>query len=391
MFFFFFLIEAAAFSFILLNCRMTKRIYISVINDLVTDNRIHKVAISLQKMGFQVTLVGRKLPQSLSVNDRPYSIQRMSLIFTKGPFFYIEFNIRLFFLLLFSKADIFLSNDLDTLLANFIASEIKKKPLVYDSHEYFTEVPELIKRPKVQRFWEKIEENILPKIKHAYTVCESIAKAYQTKYGTPFKVVRNLPLRNGKAEVPEKEKLEYGTKKIILYQGALNIGRGLECAIEAMQYVENAQLVLAGEGDITENLKTRTTRLNVNDKVSFLGRIPLEKMKYITAQADLGISIEEDLGLNYRFALPNKLFDYIQQEIPVMVSNLPEMKRIVEHYQIGTILEKHAPKVMARQFEEALSDETLRKTWTTNLPTTANDLCWENEESVLQGIFWGLK
>ncbi len=366
---------------------MTKRIYISVINDLVTDNRVHKVAISLQKMGFEVILVGRKLPNSLPITNRPYSTQRMSLIFSKGPLFYIEFNIRLFFLLLFSKADLFLSNDLDTLLANYIASELKKKPLIYDSHEYFTQVPELIDRPKTQRIWEKIEEYILPKIKYAYTVCESIAEVYRNKYGTPFRVVRNLPLKNKKAEVPKEKKLNFESRKIILYQGALNLGRGLGCAIEAMQHIDDAQLVLAGEGDLTIKLKELATQLQVNDKVTFLGRIPLEEMKYITTQADLGLSIEEDLGLNYRYTLPNKLFDYIQQEIPVLVSNLPEMKRIVDQYQIGLILKKHDPKIMAQQFKLALSDTKLRENWKVNLTKTAKELCWENEEKVLFEVF----
>lgn len=370
---------------------MTKQIYISVINDLVTDNRVHKVAMSLQEMGFQVTLIGRKLTHSQSVDNRPYSTQRMSLIFTKGPFFYIEFNIRLLLLLLFSKADIFLSNDLDTLLANYIASRLKSKPLVYDSHEYFTEVPELIDRPKTRHIWIKIEENILPKIKHAYTVCESIAEAYRNKYGTAFKVVRNLPLRSNKAEIPEDRKLDFGTKKIILYQGALNMGRGLECAIEAIQQLDTAQLVLAGEGDLTNELKTLASKLHVQDKVSFIGRIPLEEMKYITAQADLGLSIEEDFGLNYRFALPNKLFDYIQQEVPVMVSNLPEMKRIIEQYKIGVALKKHDPQIMARQFELALTDKKLHENWKNNLLKAASELCWENEKSILQKVFEKLK
>ncbi|MGQ8335073.1 glycosyltransferase [Sunxiuqinia sp. A32] len=366
---------------------MSKQIYISVINDLVTDNRVHKVCLTLQKMGFDVTLVGRKLPDSHPIENRSYSTKRMKLIFTKGPAFYIEFNIRLLFLLLFSKADVLLSNDLDTLLANYIASELRNKPLVYDSHEYFTELPELVDRPKVRKTWEQLEKKILPNIKYAYTVCESIANIYRQTYGTPFRVVRNLPLLDSKATIPDDVKLKFGNKKIILYQGALNVGRGLECAIQAMQHIENTQLVIAGDGDIREKLQSLAQTLKLNEKVSFLGKIPLEKMKFITAQADLGLSIEEDMGLNYRFALPNKLFDYIQQEVPGMVSNLPEMKQIVEQYQIGMILEKHDPQVMATQFEQALNNSELRAQWKTNLKNASKELCWENEGKVVQDIF----
>ena len=370
---------------------MTKQIYISVINDLVTDNRVHKVAVSLQKLGYQVTLVGRKLPKSQPINNRPYTTKRMKLIFTHGPAFYLEYNFRLFFLLLFSKIDILLSNDLDTLLANYLCSKVKGIPIVYDSHEYFTEVPELINRPTTKKIWERLEQMIVPELNYAYTVCGSIAQIYQKKYGTDFQVVRNLPFKNEHTNIPTQNKIDFGGKKIILYQGALNIGRGLECAIKSMQYVDDAHMVIAGDGDISNQLKKLTRSLNLDEKVSFLGKFPFEEMKYITSQADLGLSIEEDLGLNYRYALPNKLFDYIQQEVPVLVSNLPEMKKVVEDYQIGMILEKHEPEIMSNQITEALTNAELRKTWRGNLETASKELCWEKEESVLKEVFEQIK
>ena len=184
-----------------------KRIIVSVTNDLVSDNRVHKVCTTLTKMGFLVLLIGRKLPKSITLNSRNYDTKRLNLMFKKGLLFYAEFNFRLFLFLLFSKSDVLLSNDLDTLTANFLVSKLKKKPLVYDSHEYFTEVPELINRPKVQRVWEWLESKIVPKIKHAYTVCDSIANVYKKKYGVSFKVVRNIPfaLIYPKEKIPQKK------------------------------------------------------------------------------------------------------------------------------------------------------------------------------------------
>lgn len=364
-----------------------KKVILSVTNDLVTDSRVHKVALSLQKMSFQVLLVGRKLPKSKKLDQRPYKTHRMKLFFRRGPLFYAEYNFRLFLFLRVRKADIFLANDLDSLLANYLASKLKGKPLVYDSHEFFTEVPELLDRPVKRAIWQRIERAILPKLKYAYTVSESIAAQYREKYGTPFRVVRNLPHHEELILVPHEKNLVTDHRKIILYQGALNIGRGLEYAIKAMQYLDDARLLIAGDGDITMPLKQLAADLKLADRVRFLGKIPLEEMKYITAQADLGLSIEEDLGLNYRFALPNKLFDYIQQQVPVLVSNLPEMKKIVDDYQIGMILESHDPQQMANQFHEALFNWELREKWYNNLPLAAHDLCWENEEQVLFEIF----
>ena len=162
-----------------------KRILISVTNDLATDQRVHKVCETLQEFGFDILLIGRKLPNSLPVN-RNYKTTRMNLIFNKGFLFYTEYNLRLFLKLLFTKKDILLANDLDTLLPNFLISRIQNTKLVYDSHELFTEVPELINRPKVQSVWLRIEKTILPKLKNCYTVCQSIADYYNTKYDTSF-------------------------------------------------------------------------------------------------------------------------------------------------------------------------------------------------------------
>lgn len=363
-----------------------KKVFLSVINDLVTDNRVHKVAVSLRKMGFEPVLIGRLLPESHAV-ERDYKTHRMKLLFRKGFLFYFEYNLRLFFYLLKSKVDVLVANDLDTLPANFLASKIKRKPLVYDSHEYFTEVPELIGRPFVRAIWTGLEKLLVPRVDAAYTVCDSIAEVYHDLYRVDFKVVRNLPVcsetETPSAEITERKE----SAKIILYQGALNLGRGIEAAIRAMQYLEGAELWLAGDGDLTSELKQMVAELKLEPKVKFLGRLPLHQLHEVTRRADLGISLEEDLGLNYRFALPNKLFDYIQAGVPVLVSNLPEMRHIVELYQIGAIAETHQRKELAELMKTALFDQEKRLMWKQNLPLAASELCWENEENVLIEIY----
>ncbi len=361
-----------------------KKIIVSVTSDLVSDNRVHKVCNSLHNMGFDVLLVGRELPKSPTIENRAYKVKRFSLLFHKGPQFYAAYNFRLFLFLFFSKFDLLLANDLDTLPANFLASKIKGKPIVYDSHEYFTEVPELIDRPKVKKVWEWLESKMIPKIKTAYTVCNSIAEIYSTKYGTPFKVVRNIPVSS--KFLIEKKRVE-NPQKIILSQGAVNIGRGLKQAILSMKFIENANLIIAGDGDIKADLESFVLKEKLQNKVEFTGRLSIEELSKLTPQADLGLSIEEDLGLNYRFALPNKLFDYIQAQVPVLITNLPEMVAIVNKYKIGEITDSLDPQFLSTRIIDALNNQEKRKGWAENLNLAAKELTWENEEKVIQSIF----
>jgi len=224
---------------------------------------------------------------------------------------------------------------------------------------------------------------MVPKVKHAYTVCDSIAKVYHKKYGADFKVVRNIP----RAKSFNSTKTE-NAQKIILYQGAVNIGRGLEQAILAMQFIENAKFVIAGDGDIKPQLEELVRKKKLADKVDFTGRLSIDELAQLTPQADIGLSIEEDLGLNYRFALPNKLFDYIQAEVPVLITNLPEMVAIVKNYKIGEITNSLEPKELAIKITDVINNSSKRKDWKINLKVAAKELTWEKEEKVLQEIYF---
>jgi hypothetical protein len=170
-----------------------KKVILSVTNDLTSEQRVHKVCLFLLKKGFEVTMVGRLRRKNLPLEKRPYATKRMFLFFERGPLFYAEYNFRLFFYLLFHKADVLVANDLDTLLANYIASKFKGSVLVHDSHEYFTGVPELEGRNFAKGMWKRIERWIFPKLRSIYTVNGSIASLYKEEYGKEVKVVRNFP------------------------------------------------------------------------------------------------------------------------------------------------------------------------------------------------------
>ena len=203
-----------------------QRLVISVTNDLVTDQRVRKVCQSLAAEGFDIVLIGRKLKDSLPV-ERPYRTIRMRLLFNKSFWFYAEYNIRLFFLLFFLKKDFLLANDLDTLLPNFLIAKLFGKKLVYDSHELFTEVPELTNRPSVRNVWLHIEKSIFPKLKNVITVNQVIADIYEKKYEVPVLVIRNIAPKLQDVKYNNKLALEVkGNKKMLIYKVRVSIKIG---------------------------------------------------------------------------------------------------------------------------------------------------------------------
>lgn len=366
-----------------------KRVIVSVINDLVTDQRVNKSCLTLQKAGYEVLLVGRKQRKSPPMDERPYASHRMKLLFEKGPCFYAEYNIRLFFFLLFHHANLLLSNDLDTVLPNFFVSRLKGIKMIYDSHEYFTETPELIHRPKVQRVWKRIEEFAVPKLGEMITVCDSIADLFREKYGVKVHVIRNIPPQ--KALPPKGDKAELGLpldKHLLVLQGSgINIQRGAEELVQAMQYLDDCHLMIIGGGDVLPILKQMVIDLNIVDRVRFLPRMSYANMMAYTQNAELGFCLDKDTNLNYRFSLPNKLFDFIQAGVPIVASHLTEIEKIIRRYDVGVFIDNHDPKTIAATIQDALSDAERYGKRKQNLAVAAQDLRWENEEKALLAIY----
>ena len=374
-----------------------RRIVLSVTNDLVTDQRVHRSATALQEAGYEVLLVGRRLPDSPPV-ERSYRTARMRLLFRRKAVFYAEYNIRLLLRLLFTRADAFYANDTDTLPANWVASRLRGKPIFFDAHEMFPEVPELVGRPRVKRFWTRIEDRILPKLSRkgaaAVTVCQSIADIYAERYGLKMGVVRNVPWER-RTEGGER-RTESGERTVLLYQGAVNIGRGIEWVMDAMPLLPECCFMIAGTGDIIDELKARKERKGL-DNVVFLGRLEPEALRGVTATASLGISLLENRGLNYYYSLPNRIADFVQAGVPVLATDFPEIRRVVESYGIGTLVppqpfdaeenrsEPPSPQALAQTIRETLSfwRSLPAVERTARFRRAAEELSFENDKKVL--------
>ena len=296
---------------------------------------------------------------------------------------------RLLLFLLFHRANLLLSNDLDTVLPTYFISRLKRCKMIFDSHEYFTETPELVTRPKVQRVWKRIEGFVVPKLDEMITVCDSIAELFREKYGVKCHVIRNIPPRKALPPKGDKQALGLPTDKhlLVLQGSGINIQRGAEELVQSMSLLDNCFLMIIGGGDVLPVLKQMVEELKISDRVRFFPRMPYQQMMAYTQLAELGFCLDKDTNLNYRFSLPNKLFDFIQAGVPIIASHLTEIEKIIRQYDLGLFIENHEPETIAVTIRKGLSDEAQREHWKQNLAVAARDLCWENEEQKLLEIY----
>ncbi len=363
-----------------------RRAIVCVTNDLSTDNRVHRTCVVLRELGWEVLLVGRELPGSLPL-QRPYATLRMKLCFRKGALFYAEYNLRLFFLLLRRRADLVVANDLDTLLAAHLATRRTKAELVYDSHEFFTEVPELQGRA-VRRVWLAIERWIFPKLRYVITVNDSIAREYRQRYGNAIIVVRNIPMHRELGPLPSRTELGLPADRclLILQGSGINVQRGAEEAVLAMRELPDCLLLLVGGGDAWPVLERMVNEHGLQDRVRLLPRMPYERMMQYTRNADLGLSLDKDTNLNYRYSLPNKLFDYFRAHIPALVTDLPEVAGIVRRFDAGVVVPAPDPARIAAEVRALQADPERRKALRQNAIFAAASLDGEREKAVLSAL-----
>ncbi|HMR46971.1 MAG TPA: glycosyltransferase [Bacteroidia bacterium] len=365
-----------------------KKVIISVINDIATDQRVRRTASAFSELNYQIIIVGRKLPQSLTVYEmNGLQVKRFNMPINKGPLFYALFQVRLILFLIFKKADVLFSNDLDTLLPNYLVSRLKGSVLIYDSHEYFTGVPELQKNHFARKIWTKVESFIFPKLKNVITVNRSIANLYSQQYGNIVHVVRNVPDKTNKIifdVVQWKRSVGFSDdKKVFILQGAgINIDRGAEDAVEAMKDVD-ALLLIIGGGDVFHQLKELAVKHNVAHKVIIHPKISREELMAVTTSCFAGLTLDKDTNINYRFSLPNKLFDYIHSEIPVIATDLPEVAAIVNVYRTGIVLSQNSPQAIANAMNGLISEKELYAEYKENCRIAATDLCWQSEKKIL--------
>lgn len=356
-----------------------KRIFFTVTNDLTYDQRMNRICTSLAENGYAVTLVGRKLPASLPLRQEKYRQTRLRCFFTKGKLFYAEYNIRLFLFLLTRKMDAVCAIDLDTILPCLYVSKWKNIPRVYDAHELFTGLKEVVTRPRILKFWTGIEKKAVPRFTHGYTVSEGIAEEFYNRYGVKYEVIRNITRLSDFTEKPTEE-------KFLLYQGAVNEARAFEQLIPALKLID-CRLVICGDGNFMDQLKALIRDNNVSERVELKGMLSPGDLWTISQQAAIGMGVAEKTGVNQYLALPNKFFDYIHAALPQIAMNFPEYQKINRQFEVAILLDEISPERIAEAVNNLLHDTVLYQRLRQNCLRARQVLNWQREEKKLLDFY----
>jgi len=351
----------------------------TVTNDLTYDQRMIRICTSLANNGYIVTLVGRKLKDSKPLSTMPFFQKRLNCFFSKGKLFYAEYNLRLLLYLLIKKMDLIGAIDLDTILPCLWISKIKKVNRVYDAHELFCEMKEIVQRPSIYKAWKKIEKKTVPEYKYGYTVNKTIADEFKKMYGCEYEVIRNAPVLKP-VIIPEKK------EKYIFYQGAVNEGRSFETIIPAMNEVR-ARLLIAGDGNFMKQAIQLVKENKLETKVIFLGKIEPKELSKYTLQAWIGITIFENKGLSNYYSLANRFFDYLHAAIPQLCVDYPVYREINKIWPVAVLTKDLSPENIALQLNLLLENDVLYHELQQNCLYQREIMNWQQEEIKLLAFY----
>lgn len=351
-----------------------KRIFFAVTNDLSYDQRMIRICNSLAAAGYAVTLVGRKMKNSVPLSTQIFEQRRLPCFFHSGKSFYIEYNIRLFLFLLFQRIGCICAIDLDTILPCYAISVLKRVPRVYDAHELFCEMKEVVTRPRIYRLWKRIEKFAVARFRWGYTVNQPIADEFRAMYNVDYTVIRNFPVLQNRP-LARKD-------RFILYQGAVNHGRSFESLIPAMKEVD-AALYIFGDGNFFTEAQALVKQHALQEKVRFQGKLAPPQLREITQKACIGITLFENNGLSNYLSLANRFTDYVHAAVPQVCSNFPVYREMNNQYRVAVLLDELSPPAIANALNSLLTDDGLYNELHRNCFLAREVWNWQVEEKEL--------
>jgi glycosyltransferase involved in cell wall biosynthesis len=338
-----------------------------------------RICTSLTQAGYDVMLVGRSHKESKPLREQVFGQHRLPVGPGRGKLMYFLFWIKLFFYLLFQKTDAICAIDLDTILPVYFASKLKGVKRVYDAHELFTEMQEVVTRPREKKLWDRIEKFSVPRFPVGYTIGECYADVFREKYGVHYEVVRNATILRP-VVIPEKK------EKFILYQGAVNVGRCFEFLIPAMQFVD-APLIICGAGNFYDEAVALTRQYNLEHKITFKGYVPPEQLREYTLKSWAGITLFEAIGPSNRLSMANRFFDYMHSGVPQLCMAYPEYEKVNARFELAYLLAEPTPDRIAAALNKLILDEAYHQKLQENALKARETYCWQEEEKRLIAVY----
>ena len=373
-----------------------RRVALVVRNVFTHDVRVLKEALSLERAGFSVTVLavhGASLPESEAIDGiRVRRIRILTAGWPRNVFFralgYLEFVIRA--VALCRDAEIIHCNDLDALAVGFISAAFRgrKVGVVYDAHEYETEVKGFSGfRKSISRMLERF---LLKRVDALITVSPGIADEYVRLYGVqrPALVLNAPPYRETGRKNLFRERLGIGPgSAIFLFHGGLTPQRGIETLLEAFKLVRDGSsaLVFLGYGPLEPLVRKYSAECG---NIFFLPAVPPAELADYVSSADWGIFFYENSCLNHYYCLPNRLFEYIMAGIPMIVSDLFELRKFVEGLKIGIVVGENSVAALRIAIIAAgRMTEEERVAMKGRIELLKRTYCWEEQEKVLLGVY----
>lgn len=348
----------------------------------------HIESAEQKSMDIVVLAPGKKGQPKLESHNF-FLLKRIFLHFEKGPLKFIQFNLKVFLHLLFHRYSLIQARGLWVLPAVLFIGAIKKSILIYDAHEYFPGLSIFENRPLRRTFWLWIERKAIPIVKLLITVSEPIAKAYLLRYPdlAKIEVIRNLPPKQSPSlPIEDPFRIAY-SQPVILFHGYFLKHRGLENLIRAISLINNAILLLVGEGPLEPKLRQLIRSLNLSKRVEFRKFVPNDKLISFASQADIGVTLLEPVSENHRYALPNKLFEYVMAGLPVLGSNFSTIEHYINQFQVGRTVDPTNPAQIAQELIFMLTEKEVYDKWKKNCVKATKELNWEIESKKLKQLY----
>ena len=363
-----------------------KKVLITFLGNINYDTRCKNLYDTFTTNGCEVEFLGFDwITKGFAEEQGNISIFKLKKGFLSLSF-YLKFIWHIKLKLLKTKASIIFAEDIYTLPFVVIFGKLKRAKIYYDSRELFGFLAGLKEKKLKQLFWKWTEKIFIKKADYVMVTGAMDGDFLEKEYGVKnIILLRNLPrYYKPTLKLDLHSHLQiHKAKKIIIYQGVLLKGRGIEKVFEVLKDIPEYVFAIAGGGEYEVYYKKLAQEMKIIEQVYFLGKLTQEELPKVTASADVGVSLIENLSTSYYYALPNKLFEYIMAEVPVIVSNLPQMKEVVEKYDVGFAIDIENQADLKSALKKLTEDTSLNESKKQNCHIASQELNWEKEVAVL--------